>query len=143
MKKHILIVDDDREFLKSLSEILESQGFDVDVAETGKEAIEKSKDHYYNLALLDVRLPDMDGTDLLGLIDGHLPKTVKIIVTGYPSVENAVKALNLAADAYVTKPASPRELVKTIKQKLQDQEEADRVIEEKVAGWIDSRAKQL
>ncbi|MEM4246280.1 MAG: response regulator [Candidatus Bathyarchaeia archaeon] len=140
--KRILIVDDDRAFLESLAGILKSQGYSVDVAETGREAIDKSKETYYNLALLDIRLPDMDGTELLRLIDGHLPKTVKIIVTGYPSVENAVKALNMNADGYVTKPTNPLELLGIIRKKLQDQEEADRALGEKVKEWIERCAKQ-
>ena len=90
MKKRILIVDDDKPLLTSLAKILEREGYDVDVAETGKEAIEKSKTQFYHLALLDIKLPDMNGTELLGIIDGHLPKTVKIMITGYPSTENAI-----------------------------------------------------
>ena len=139
-KKRILVVDDDKSQLKSLAEILRHEGYDVDTAETGKEAIEKSKTQFYNLALLDIRLPDIDGTELLQIIDGHLPKTVKIMITGYPSTENAVKALNLEADAYITKPVEPKQLLETIRKKLERQEKTDKITEEKVAEWIKSRA---
>lgn len=73
-KKRILIVDDDRSLLKSLTEILKMEGHEIDVAETGHEAIEKSKTHFYDLALHDIRLPDMEGTELLKIIDGHIPE---------------------------------------------------------------------
>jgi len=142
-KKRILIVDDDKSVLKSLTEILQEEGYDVDTTETGGEAIEKSKTQFYDLALLDIKLPDIDGTELLKVINGHIPPTSKIIITGYPSSENAVKALNLEADAYLTKPLDPEELLNTIQEKLKKQEEDDKVTEEKVSKWIETRAQKL
>jgi DNA-binding NtrC family response regulator len=142
-KKRILVVDDDKSLLKSLAEILESEGYSVDTAETGKEATEKAKSQYYNLAVLDIKLPDMDGTKLLEIVDGHLPRTVKIMITGYPSIENATTAVNLKADGYVIKPVDPDELLKIIREKLKLQEEADLVTEDKVAKWIKTRAEKL
>ncbi len=142
-KKRILIVDDDKSLLKSLTEILQTEGYKIDTAETGKEALEKSSAQYYDLALLDIKLPDMEGTELLRTINGHLPETIKIIITGYPSMENAVKALNLRADAYLMKPVNPEELLKTIEQKLKEQDEADQVTEKKVTKWIETRAEKL
>ncbi|HDJ05117.1 MAG TPA: response regulator, partial [Candidatus Bathyarchaeota archaeon] len=100
-KKSILIVDDDRAILSSLEKILQLEGYSVDTAETGREAIEKAKNRFYNLMLLDIKLPDMEGTELLRAVDETEPKMVKIMVTGYPTLENAVKSLNLGADAYL------------------------------------------
>jgi len=114
-KKRILIVDDDKSLLESLTKILQVEGYDIDTAETGREAIEKSKTQFYNLALLDIKLPDIDGTELLKLINDHIPRTSKIIITGYPSTENAIKSLNLEADAYFTKPIDPEKLVETVR----------------------------
>ena len=67
-KKKILIVDDDKDLLKTLTGILETEGYEVNTAETGKDAIDKCKDQFYNLALLDIKLPDIEGTELLKLI---------------------------------------------------------------------------
>src|SRR3989337_1725260 len=106
-KKSILIVEDDKAIIKSFKDILQSEGYSVDTAETGREAIQKSKAQFYNLVLLDIKLPDMEGTQLLTTMHETLPKMVKIMVTGYPSLENAVEALNLGADAYVMKPIKP------------------------------------
>lgn len=103
-KKRILLVDDDKSICETLSLILESRGYEVDVAYAGKEAIEKSETRIYNLAILDIRLPDTEGTRLLKAMRQTSPKMVKIMLTGYPQLENAVDALNERADAYFTKP---------------------------------------
>ncbi len=142
-KRGILIVDDDRTVLKSLKKILELEGYDVDTAETGREAIEKSKAQFYNLALLDINLPDMEGTKLLKMMHETLPKMVKIIVTGYPALENAVKALNMGADAYIMKPIDHPRMLKFVKKKLKEQEEADKFGQEKVKDWIETRVRKL
>ncbi len=142
-KKRILIVDDDKSLLRTLVHILTNEGYQVDTAETGKEAIEKSKTQFYHLALLDIKLPDMDGTELLHKINGHIPKTVKIMLTGYPSTETAVKALNLEADAYITKPVEPKQLLETIHKELDKQEETEKLTEEKLVEWIKTRAERI
>ncbi len=141
--RRVLIVDDDRSLLKSLGEILRTEGYSVDAAETGTEALEKSRSQRYDVALLDIKLPDIEGTELLRLVDGKLPQTIKIVITGYPSTENAVKALNLKADGYIIKPVNPRELLKTMEGKLREQSESENMTEEKVAKWIETRAQKL
>jgi len=142
-KKSILIVDDDETILNSLKEILELEGYSVDTAETCKEATEKSKENYFNLALLDVKLPDMEGTELLYKLYEREPRIMKIILTGYPSLENAIKSVNLRADAYLTKPVKRAEFLKVIADKLKEQEEAGKMSDEKVATWIKTRASKL
>jgi len=142
-KKSILIVDDDRAILSSLEKILQLEGYSVDTAETGREAIEKAKNRFYNLMLLDIKLPDMEGTELLRAVDETEPKMVKIMVTGYPTLENAVKSLNLGADAYLMKPIDPQELLDVVEKKLKEQEEADVMDAEKVKEWIKTRIRRL
>lgn len=141
--RRILIVDDDEAILESLKAILELKGYKVDVARTGQEAIEKSKSNVYNLALLDIKLPDMEGTDLLVKMHGSEPKMMKVMLTGFPSLENAVRALNLGADAYLMKPINPKELLKVIEEKLREQYEAETMSEEKVRDWIETRLRKL
>lgn len=142
-KKSVLIVEDDKVIIKSLKDILQSKGYSVDTAETGREGIEKSEVQFYNLALLDIRLPDMDGTELLTTMHETLPRMVKIMVTGYPSLENAVEALNRGADAYVMKPVKPKELLALIEEKLEKQSQADKMTEEKVVDWVRTRASKI
>jgi len=109
----------------------------------GREAIERSKANFYNLALLDIKLPDMEGTELLTKMHKETPQMMKIMVTGYPSLENAVKSLNIGADAYVMKPVDPENLQKVVEEKLKEQEEAERMTEEKMAEWIQTRIRKL
>ena len=142
-KKRILVIDDDEVVLKNFKAILELEGYNVDTAVTGKEAIQKSKTSFYNLALIDIRLPDMEGTQLLTAMRDTIPKMVKIIVTGYPSQENAVEAVNMNADGYVIKPIMDTdEFLQKIKEHLKKQEEAQHYNEHKMAEYIETRAKQ-
>ena len=142
-KASILIVDDNEGILETLSAILEERGYSTDTAKNGREAIEKSKTNFYNLALLDIRLPDIEGTKLLTKMKETRPKMVKIMITGYASLENAVEALNLGADAYVMKPVDPENLLMVINEKLKTQREAEKMNEEKVTEWIETRARKL
>lgn len=139
----ILVIDDEEGIRKSLKAILEEKGCLVDTAETGQEAIAKSKTRFYNLALIDIRLPDMDGVKLLTSMTDTTPKMVKIIVTGYPSLENAIDAVNKGADGYIVKPFTMEQLLNTVREYLRKQEEARKYSEEKVKEYIESRAKEL
>jgi len=139
----ILVVDDDESIRKVLATILEEKGYIVDTAEKGKEAIEKSKVKFYNLALIDIRLPDMEGTKLLTAMKETTPKMVKIIITGYPSLENAMEAVNKGADAYILKPFNMDSVLNMIRGHLKKQQEAKKYSEEKVTEFIETRAKEL
>ena len=142
-KKSILIVDDDKSLLTSLAQILTNEGYQVDTADTGQEAIEKSKTQFYHLTLLDIKLPDIEGTQLLTAMKDTTPKMVRIIITGYPSLDNAVEAVNKGADGYVIKPIDINKLLDTVKKHLKQQDESRKYSEEKVKDFIETRAKQL
>ena len=142
-KKSILIVEDDKAIIKSFKNILQLEGYSVDTAETGREAIQKSKAQFYNLVLLDIKLPDMEGTKLLTTMHETSPKMVKIMITGYPSLENAVEALNMGADAYIMKPVNPEKLLALIEEKLKKQSQAEKMTEEKVVDWVKTRASKI
>jgi DNA-binding NtrC family response regulator len=142
-RARILVVDDDETIRKVMSTILKEKGYIVDTAETGKEAIEKSNTNFYNLALIDMRLPDMEGTKLLTTLRETTPKMVKIIVTGYPSLQNAMEAVNKNADAYILKPVTMEKVLATIKEHLEKQQQAKKYSEEKIAEFIEMRANQL
>lgn len=117
-KKNILIVDDDKYILNIFSRILQKQGYNVDTVETGQEALEKVDTQEYNLALIDVKLPDTNGTDLLAKIHTTKPEMIKIVITGFPSLEDATKVMDQGATAYLVKPVKSEELVKIIAEKL-------------------------
>ena len=142
-EKRILIVDDDTIVLDTFKAILQSAGYIADTAETGRDALDKAEETYYNLALLDIRLPDMEGIELLTQMHRLAPKMMKIMVTGYPSIGNTVDAINKGADAYVIKPVKPDDLLKVVEEKLKEQEEAEKMSEEKVAEWIENRVRKF
>ena len=142
-KPRILIVEDDENIRKTMKNILQQKGYETDTAKSGQEAEQKAKTNFYNLALLDIKLPDMEGTQLLAKLHKNKPKMVKIMVTGYPSLENAMEALNQGADAYVTKPVKPAKLLALIKEKLEKQNQDEKITENKVTDWIKIRARQL
>lgn len=139
----ILIIDDDENIRKVLKTILEDEGYIIDTAETAKIGIEKSQKGFYNLALIDVRLPDMEGIELLSKLRDTKPKMRKIIVTGYPTLQNAVAAVNKGADAYVMKPFDVEKILQTIKEQLQKQAEEKKYSEAKIAEFIETRVKEL
>jgi two-component system, NtrC family, response regulator HydG len=139
----VLIVDDDENIRNTMKAILEDEGYAVDLAATGSEAIQKSQNTVYNVALLDIRLPDMEGVDLLKLLKENTPRTRKIMVTGYPSMQNAMTALNKNADAYLIKPVNIEKLLNTVQEQLKLQDEERRFSEEKVAQFIETRIKEM
>jgi DNA-binding response OmpR family regulator len=121
-KKNILVIDDDKSILRTFTRILQKNGYVIDVAETGKEALEKAAKKNYDLALIDIRLPDMEGTDLLVKMQHSMRDSIKIMITGFPSLETGVKALDEGADAYLVKPVNPEELLALIEEKFKAQE---------------------
>jgi DNA-binding response OmpR family regulator len=139
---HILVVDDDEAICRTLSAIIQAEGYLTTTTTTAREAIEKTQTKFFNLALLDINLPDLKGTRLLAQLQEITPETVKIMVTGYPSLQNAVEALNFGADSYVMKPIDPSKLLKTIKDKLGTQKQAEKLTREKLAEWVQSQARK-
>ncbi len=139
----IIIVDDDENIRKTMKAILEDEGYNVDLAVDGNEAIEMTQEKTYNIALLDIRLPDMEGVELLKLIKDNVPRTRKIMVTGYPSMQNAITAVNKNADAYLIKPVNVEKLLDTVKEQLHLQEEEKTFCEQKVAEFIETRVKEI
>ncbi len=139
----ILVVDDDENIRKTLSTILKNEGYAVDVAQNGNEAIKKAETSAYNVALIDIRLPDMEGIELLTKMKNAVPKTRKIIITGYPTLKNAVAAVNKNADAYLMKPVDIDKLLETIREQLKLQETEKTYSEQKVADFIETRIKEL
>lgn len=119
-----LIVDDDHEVRSMLTSILEDEGYLVETAENGKKAILLCEKAPFDVALIDIELPDIKGTDLLAILKEKQPKIVKIIITGHPSIENAAKSVNEKADGYITKPFNVQELIGMIKKLIEEKSNA-------------------
>ena len=138
----ILVVDDDENIRKILSLILRQAGYLVDTASTGEEAIGKSDVNFYNLALIDVRLPDIEGTKLLTLMKETTPRMMKVILTGYPLLETALQAINRGVDGYLAKPVNTAQLLKTVQQLLERQAKENQFTEEKLKQYVETRFKK-
>jgi len=139
----ILVVDDDESIRKVLTTILEEEGYAVDTANNAKEAIKKSKSKFYNLAIIDIKLPDITGVKLLTKMCDTTPKMRRIIITGYPTLQNAIVALNKGAHAYIRKPFNIGIILKIIKEQLRKQEEEREYNQKKVTEFIETRVKEL
>ena len=120
-EKNILVVDDDRIILDSLCEFLSLEGFRTNGAETLKGAIAELEKQSYSLVITDVNLPDGDGFELLDNIGKNYPQTVVIAITGYGSIESAVKAIKRGAYEYLTKPIVDDELRLVVERAIKQQ----------------------
>jgi len=139
----ILVIDDEERIRRTISMTLEHAGYSVDTAENGKQAIQKTEASFYNLALIDVRLPDMEGTELLTTLKETTPRMIKIILTGYPQLQNAVKAINKGVDYYLVKPVNPTELLRVIKEQLDKQKREKEYGQEKLAQFVEARLHEV
>jgi DNA-binding NtrC family response regulator len=120
-EKSILVIDDDKIILDSLCEFLSLEGFRTDGAETLKGALAKLNEENYSLVMADVNLPDGDGLELLDIIRREYPQTVVIVITGYGTIESAVRAIKLGAYDYLTKPIIDDELRLVVERAIKQQ----------------------
>jgi DNA-binding NtrC family response regulator len=137
------VIDDEESIRRTVSMSLKHAGYVVDTAENGKQAIEMSQANFYNLALIDIRLPDMEGTELLTALKETTPRMIKIILTGFPALENAVKAINKGVDGYLIKPVNTDELLRFIKEFLEKQKHESEYSQERLAQFVETRFKEL
>ena len=106
-KRAVLVVDDDRSILRVFSRILQKNGYEVVSAESGQMAKEEISRRVFDAALIDVRLPDVKGSELLSIVKERSPETLKIIFTGAPTNE-LVSGFNVQdLDAFFVKPVRP------------------------------------
>jgi DNA-binding NtrC family response regulator len=121
-KDLILVVDDDLDFLDLVSTLLRDEGYEVETAKSGQEALKKSMEKIYSLTLIDIKLPDFEGIELLERMVETDPKMRKVIVTGYQTLENTRRALNKGADAYLVKPLKAESILETVRRQLAERD---------------------
>jgi len=119
---HILLVDDDEVLTEFLGVLLRGKGYEVTVAKNGKGALRKLKDNFYAVILIDIKLPDIDGIELISKMPRAEPDMRKVVLTGNPSFDNVQKALKAGAHDYLVKPAKLDEIVKTIEDQIKIQQ---------------------
>lgn len=120
-KKSILIVDDDESIRKSLSLILGKKGYETETAGTGREALKKAQGRFFNVALLDIKLPDIEGVELLEPLKKMHPAMIVFMITGYPSLETSVRTSLEGALAYITKPLNMDTVLTAVRKALEKQ----------------------
>jgi DNA-binding NtrC family response regulator len=120
-QKNILVIDDDKIILDSLCEFLSLEGFQTSGAETLKGALAKLEQEHYSLVITDVNLPDGDGLELLDIIRENHPQTVTLVITGYGTIESAVKAIKQGAYDYLTKPIIDDDLRLAVERAIKQQ----------------------
>jgi len=120
-KESILIVDDDESTRRSLSLILGKKGYETETAGTGREALEKAQQRFFNVALLDIRLPDVEGVELLMPLKRMHPDMIVFMITGYPSLETSVRTSLEGALAYITKPLNMDTVLTAVREALERQ----------------------
>ena len=109
-KGRILIIDDEEIIRESCRRVLEPEGYDVKTAKSGSEGLRVLHEHVFDLVLTDLKMPDMDGVEVLVRIKENWPDIVVIIMTGYGTVKTAVKAMKMGVFDYIEKPFSPSDL---------------------------------
>ncbi len=116
----ILVVDDEETAGRSMEKILARKGFAVDVALSAEDGLNKIEKELFELVLLDIMMPQVNGIELLGIIKERWPNLKVVMVTGYPSIETAVEATRLGALDYISKPFTPDELREKMDQALEE-----------------------
>ena len=137
----ILIIDDDRGTCETLGDVLRAKGYAVETATLGREGLDKLTARPFDAGIVDIKLPDISGLDLLEALKGASPETEVVFITGFASLATAIQAINGAAYAYITKPFEMDHLLATLdkaleKQRLaravRDSEERYRLIHENI-----------
>ncbi len=123
MARKILVVEDEKIITKSLQKLLQKKGYEVDVTNSGREALEKIKSADFNLIICDIRMPDMDGIETIKAVRAYRSEQAKpaipeILITGYADEEKYKNAVELNVTAYLYKPFDTEELIEAIKNSI-------------------------
>lgn len=118
MKSNILVVDDEPVARQSLTDILKLEGYLVNSAPNGQAAVEYIRTHPVDLMIVDLRMPGMDGLEVVQVVNQVSPETEVILLTAFGSTESAVQALRLRIHDYLLKPASPAQILASVKKGL-------------------------
>jgi DNA-binding response OmpR family regulator len=118
MKKHLLIVDDEHSIRELCQEMLEEEGYEVTTAVDGQDALDKMDLEVFDLFLIDMSMPRISGLELMKLIKRKQPLAVIIVLTGFSSIEGAVKAVHAGAFQYLSKPINADELFEVVNKGL-------------------------
>ncbi len=112
----VLVIDDESVICDACDLVLSEQGHTVTLRNNGKAGLEAIREGSYDILLLDMKLPDIDGMDILKVVQEEKPGLCTIVMTGYSSISNAVQAMRQGADNYLAKPFTEDELLQAIEE---------------------------
>ncbi|OGP73687.1 MAG: histidine kinase [Deltaproteobacteria bacterium RBG_16_49_23] len=121
-RPHVLLMEDEMNVAKGLEMVMREEGYEVDMADTGQGALDKFRASEFDLLVADLRLPDMDGMDVVQHVREKRPRTNVVIITGYPSVSSAVQAVRMGVSDYLRKPFTEDEFKTAVKSALKEKE---------------------
>ncbi len=121
-RPHVLLMEDEMNIAKGLEMVMREEGYEVDLADTGQGALDKFRASEFDLLVADLRLPDMDGMDVVQHVREKRPSTNVVIITGYPSVSSAVQAVRMGVSDYLRKPFTEDEFKTAVRSALKEKE---------------------
>ncbi len=142
MKERVLLVDDEKEFIETLAERMQNRGMDVSSTTSAVEALKMTEEESYDAIILDLKMPEMDGIEVLAALKERHPELQVILLTGHATVQKGIEAMKLGAMDFLEKPFDIKVLSEKIKkahtQKMiivekRTQEKIKQIIQEK--GW--------
>jgi DNA-binding response OmpR family regulator len=119
---HVLLVEDEPGVANGLKMILSKVGYAVDLTMTGLKALEEFRGNGFELVVADLRLPDIDGMDVIRVIKEERPETKVVVITGYPSVSSAVESAKLGVSDYLRKPFTDDDFMAAVREALEERE---------------------
>jgi DNA-binding NtrC family response regulator len=139
-KPKVLVIDDDKNLRKTLTDILKAKGYEVRTAKDGAAGLAIFRKEPVNLALIDLRLPDMSGIDVLNSVKDESPSTQAIILTGSATLDSAIEATNRGAFSYLQKPYEIDQLMVNIRRALEKQQAEEKIVRDsrelqRMTGW--------
>jgi len=121
-RPHVLLVEDELTVARGLKMVMDEEGYDVDLADTGLIALNKFRAKKFDLMVADLRLPDIDGMEVIERVMESRPETKVVIITGYPSVATAVKAVKMGVSDYLRKPFTDDEFMAAVDIAMKDRQ---------------------
>lgn len=118
-----MIVDDDVNFINLFQRILQQEGYLVETATTGRQALNKAKKTEFHLVILDIKLPDIMGDEVVRELKKQNDKIGIVLITGYPSFKDCIDALDIGIEEILLKPIGTAELLRVVQEAIQKQEE--------------------
>jgi formate/nitrite transporter len=133
MASRILIIDDEEIVGESLRKTFAGEGYEIDTARSGQEGLQKAKRESFDLIMVDLKMPDISGLDVIKKIKEEQPDTMMVMITGYSTVDSATEALKTGAFDYIAKPFTPEEISSVVQKALEAKETLAKEKEEQEA----------